>query len=59
MPKLPDAGDVTQVGSDLALLQSRENALRAAGKTDLADAYKRAIRELNRHAHTNISRVGR
>lgn len=40
------AADATRLNADLDRLLKQENALRAAGKVQLADFYKRARREL-------------
>lgn len=48
----PVASDFTTAQSDLALLRAHEAALRAKGANDLADVYKRAIREFQNPAFT-------
>lgn len=52
MPKQITGTEVTTAQSDLTLLKSHEAALRAQGMSDLADVYKRAIREFQNPAFT-------
>lgn len=51
MPRPTSAHFVT-AQSDLALLRAHEVTLRAAGASELADVYKRAIREFQNPAFT-------
>ena len=41
------AADATNVANDVALLRSREAALRAQGKKELANVYNRAAKEFS------------
>ena len=48
----PTSQHIADAQADLALLKSREAALRAVGTHDLADVYKRAAREFQ---HPNFT----